>query len=212
MLYARAATIGNNRQNCAVSTFWWRCSHALDPWYQWGELRIGSGRRIYLYGRDKYRRLNRTQNVNWSAWAYTERSKTYQDRRHRKHIVIESVVIGFESWMSLCRTCLINRQLRRKYIMNQSCFNRIYSVSSMTTAQSECRNGTFLPIIADCCHSSVGSQIAEVGMVGNRSQPSGVGAESSKHGCWWWPVASLVLGHICSHNQECQMNYIILNP
>ena len=25
---ARAATVGNNRQNCAVSTFWLRCSHA----------------------------------------------------------------------------------------------------------------------------------------------------------------------------------------
>ena len=26
--YARAAAIGNNRQNCAVSTFWLRCGHA----------------------------------------------------------------------------------------------------------------------------------------------------------------------------------------
>ena len=82
------------------------------------ELVIGSGRRIYLYGRDKYRRLDRTQNASWSAWAYLERPKSYQDRRRRrKYIVIGSVVIGFGSWMSVCRTCL-NRLPRRKLIVN----------------------------------------------------------------------------------------------
>ena len=50
------------------------------------ELEIGSGRRIYLYGRDEYRRIDRTQNVSWSAWAYLERPKSYQDRRHRHRI------------------------------------------------------------------------------------------------------------------------------
>ena len=71
----------------------------------------------YLFGRDKYRRLDRTQNVSWSAWAYLERPKSYQDRRHRRYIVIGSVVIGFGSWMSVCRTYL-NRLLHRKYIVN----------------------------------------------------------------------------------------------
>ena len=75
------------------------------------ELEIGSGRRIYLYGRDKYRRIDRTQNVSWSVWAYLEQPKSYQDRRHRRYIVIGSVVIGFRSWMNVCRTYL-NRLLR----------------------------------------------------------------------------------------------------
>ena len=81
------------------------------------ELEIGSGRRIYLYSRDKYLRLDRTHNVSWSAWAYLERPKSYQDRRHRNYIVIRSVVIGFGSWMSECGMYL-NRLLRRKYIVN----------------------------------------------------------------------------------------------
>ena len=36
------------------------------------ELEIGSGRRIYLYGADKYRQLDHTQKVSWSAWACLE--------------------------------------------------------------------------------------------------------------------------------------------
>ena len=74
------------------------------------ELGIGSVRRICLCGRDKYRRLDR--HGNWSAGAQLKRPKSYQGRRHRKYIVIVSVVIGFASWMSVCRTYL-NRLLRR---------------------------------------------------------------------------------------------------
>ena len=118
------------------------------------ELGISSDRHLYLYGQDKYRWLDRTQSVSWSAWAYLGRPTSYQDRRHCKYIVIGSAAIGCGLWMSVCRTYL-NRQLRRKYIVNKSYLNRIYSASSVTAAQSECRNGTISPIIADCCHSSV---------------------------------------------------------
>ena len=97
------------------------------------ELGIGSDRRLYLYGQDKYRRLDRIQSVSWSAWAYIGRPTSYRDRRHRKYIVIGSVAIGIVSWMSVYRTYL-NRHLRRKYIVNKSYLNRIYSVSSVTAA------------------------------------------------------------------------------
>ena len=53
----------------AVSEFEPKAGHRiLDAWYPDGqELEIGSGRRIYLYSRDKYRRLDRTHNLSWSA-------------------------------------------------------------------------------------------------------------------------------------------------
>ena len=102
------------------SYIWWNGVHPLWYWIhgpEEQELEIGSGRRIYLNRRDKYLRLDHTQNVSWSAWAYLERHKSYQDHHHRKCIVIGWVVISFRSWMSISRTYL-NRLLRRKYIVN----------------------------------------------------------------------------------------------
>ena len=88
----------------SVAREWWHAISEFEPkaghhilihGSDGQELETGSGRHRYLYGRDLYRWLDRIQNVSWSASACLEGPKSYQDRRHRKHIVIRSVVIGF---------------------------------------------------------------------------------------------------------------------